>query len=311
MPNQSEGFNTKSVDVQQLTEQELKFGYWFVTHREQLRRLLIGFLVAFCAITYGYALFALIRFYGFEYESYRRGAETAGQTYINIEEVHQSYAIQPLEVVSRQVISGRGQSSDIAVLVRNPNTKWALERVSYQFSIGGRFLQAQETYFLPGEEKYLLALNQEGIVTGTPQVFFENEEWQRVTNYEQWAPDYLNFLITNKRFLSSRQSELSDQLPVSEVTATIANATAYNYVSMEVQVALFTGNRLAAIDSVVIPDFPSGVSKPLSVRFTQNLSAITTVQIIPSVNILDRASFSSFQGEFDPGFREFDQRRRF
>lgn len=308
MAEKPEGFNTKATEVEELTEAELKFGYWFVTHRDQLRRALIIALIVFSVATFGYAIFDIIRFYGFYSQEHQQSLNTLSQNYIDVGYIHEVNAIQPLQVLSRHVLPAGDGRVDIAARVVNPNTKWALKNVAFQFSHGGSFYDSQESFVLPGEEKYLLLLNVEGPRGGTPQIFFQDQQWQRVINYQDWGPQRLNFLITNKKFLSARQSELSGQLPVSQAEAEITNATAYNYNEVEVQIALLSGSRLTGISKVALQDFSSGDKRQVVSRWTERLSAVSNVEIIPSVNIIDQSVYSEFEGEFDPSFLELDRR---
>ena len=209
-------------------------------------------------------------------------------------------AIEPLEIVSRQVISTSPGKVDIAVRVRNNNPQWALEEVEYQFSIGSVVYDLQTDYVLPLEEKYLFGLNLEGVASGTPQVFFEKEDWKRVIRYEDWGPQRLNFLVTDKQFQTARQSELSGQLPISQVVADFTNATPYNYREIEVQVGLLSAGRLVGVNQIAVQDLASFERRAIVARWSESLPSISTVEIIPTVNILDEKVYRDFEGVIIP-----------
>ncbi len=296
----TEGFDTQAVPVEELTESQLKFGYWFITHKAGLQKMGIGMLIAFIVLTFGYAIFGLGRFYIFQYSEYQQALATAGVDFVNVLGLKEINKIQPIEVVSRHVIpSGQGKI-DIAVRVRNPNVKWGLRGVDYQFSIGSTFYEAQRGFLLPGEEKYFVALNVEGVSTGTPQVFFEEFDWWRVTKFEEWGPARTNFVIDEKKFVPARQTELSGQLPISELQANLTNATAYNYDEVTVQFTLLSGNRLVAINQIKLRDLTSSEKRPIVARWSSQLSSISTTEIIPSVNILDESVYADFKGQLFP-----------
>jgi hypothetical protein len=299
MAERPEGFNTKSVETEALSESELKFGYWFVTHRAGLVKFGIGLLIAFIAVNFAYVIFSLGRFYIFQYTEYQESLATLPLDLVNDDQLRAMNAVLPLEVLDRQVIASSGGRVDIAVRVRNPNSKWSLRSVDYEFSLGGDFYPMQTGFVLPGEEKYFMALNVEGFATGTPQVFFENEQWWRVTNYDQWGPERLNFIPENPTFTPARQTELSGQLPISQASATLTNASAFNYNEIEVQVALLSGNRLAGINKVIVRDFASGESRPIVARWSQNISTVSQVEFIPTVNLIDESVYRDFEGQFD------------
>ena len=310
MANGSEGFSTKPVGVEELSESELKFGYWFVTHKEPLRKALIIFLIGFSVLTYGYALFATGRYFLFWYEDYQQALLTAGTDYINVVGVHQANQIQDIQILGRDIFNLGEGKIDLVARVRNPNPQWALESFTYQFAVGGALYEARQSFLLPGEEKYVLLLNVEGRVTGSPQVLISDRQWQRVTKYEDWGPQRLNFVTSDKTFLSPRQGEISGQLPVSEVRATVTNSTPYNYIEVEAQVGLFAGSRLVAVTTIPIRDFASGQTRQISSRWTQSLPPVSQVEMIYTVNSIDESVFRGFEGEFDPSLIEFDERGR-
>ncbi|MBI4122286.1 MAG: hypothetical protein HY461_03060 [Parcubacteria group bacterium] len=303
-----EGFDTKSASVQELTERQLKWGYWFVVHRDQLKRLLVIALISLSVILFGFSLFRVVQFYVFEQDDYVRLLGAAATDYIDIEGIHQLNRIEEMQVISRQVIAGTGGNVDVVARVRNPNAKWALKSFTYRFAVGTTVLPEEQGFLLPGEEKFLFALNVRAPASGTPQLLIDNEQWQRVILYEKWGPERLAFKITEKAFTPARSGELSGQLPISEASATLTNTTAYNYNQVDVQIGLYSGNRLVAVNLLPLPNFTSGQVRTLSSRWTVALGAVSTVEIIPTVNILDLVSYRDFEGKFDPAFLEVEKR---
>lgn len=304
----AEGFDTKGVSTEEISEKELRFGYWFVAHREQLMKLGIGFLMAFSVATIGYSLYKTIRFYAFEYDAFQLGLQTAAVDYINIAGIHEANQIIDLQVESRQILPLGGGKIDIIARISNPNTKWALKSFNYRFAVGSNVYPVQTAYVLPGQERYLMLLNVEGPASGTPQLFIEEQRWQRVIQYQDWGPQRTNFTVANRQFTPARQGELSGQLPISEASAQITNATAYNYTEVEVQIALMSGNRVVAVNQVPLADFSSGQTRTVSARWSQVLPPVNLVEIIPTVNILEQSSYRNFEGRFDPSRLEIEPR---
>lgn len=303
-----EGFDHGQSSIEELSERELTWGYWYVTHREQLQRMLVIALITLSVILYGYAFYRVIHIYAFEQEEYARSLATATQDYIDYAGIRQLNQIQPVQVIARQIIPGTGGNVDVVARVRNPNTKWALKSFTYRFGVGTAILDEERSFLLPGEEKFLMALNVKASAAGNPQVLVDHEQWQRVIQYETWGPERLSFAISEKSFTPSRQGEISDQLQLSEVTAKLTNDTAYNYNELEVQVALYSGTRLTAVNRVTLPDVRSGESREIAARFFGSLPSVSSVELIPTVNILDQASYRDFEGEFDPAFLEIEPR---
>ncbi len=300
----AEGFDIKDSRIEEISEKELKYGYWFVTHKAQMQLAIRVFLIVLCIVFYGYALVRLTIIYAIEQPEYEQSLLTAALDYINVPGVHESSRIQDLQVVSRDVLAQGGGKVDVVARVRNPNTKWALESFTFRFALGSTVYEGRKAFLLPGEEKFLMLLNVDGAGSGTPQLFIDEPQWKRVVQYETWGPERLRFTISDKQFIPSRQGEISGQLPVSEVRATIANNTAYNYNEVIVQIGLYTGSRLVAVNQVPLPDFLSGQRRPIAAIWSANLPPVTTVDIIPTVLILAPEAYKDFTGEFDPPFLE-------
>ena len=62
-----EGFDTQSSQVEELSKGQLKWGYWFVTHRKQFKNAGTFALMFFGVITLGYSLLATGYYFIFEY----------------------------------------------------------------------------------------------------------------------------------------------------------------------------------------------------------------------------------------------------
>lgn len=303
-----EGFDGGSANIEELSERELTWGYWFVTHREELKRYLVISLIVLSVLLYGYSLYSVTRMYAFEQEEYSRALSTATVDYIDVQAIHDANRIQEIQVLSRQIIPGTGGNVDIIARVKNPNTKWALKSFTYRFGVGTAVLDEQQAFLLPGEEKFLMALNVKAVSGGTPQLLVDNEKWQRVVLYETWAPLRMAFPVSEKSFTAARQGELSGQLPISEVSARLTNDTAYNYNQVEVQIALYSGNRVVGVNRLPLPNFRSGETRTVSALWSLTLPSVSNVEIIPTVNILNPSAYLDFEGDFDPSFLEIDER---
>lgn len=300
----AEGFDIKGSSIEEISEKELKWGYWYVSHKAQIALAIRIFLIVLSVVFYGYALVRLTIIYAIEQPIYEQSLPTIFADYINVAGVHESNRVLDLQVISRDVLPAGNGKIDIVARVRNPNTKWALQSFKYRFALGTRVYDAQPAFLLPGEEKFLLLLNVEGQAAGTPQLFIDEPQWKRVIQYETWGPERLQFVIREKQFIAARQSEIGGQLPLSEVTAKITNDTAYNYNEVIFQVGLYSGTRLVGVNQVALSDFRSGETRALAARWTNALPPVTTTDIIPSVLILDQKAYKDFVGTFEAPFLE-------
>ncbi|MDO8466027.1 MAG: hypothetical protein Q7S46_12380 [Gallionella sp.] len=140
---------------------------------------------------------------------------------------------QNLEVLEVTVVSAGSGRTDILGKVRNPNSEAGATSFRYTFEIrnqeGTKVTREGVGFILPGEEKYLMALNVEltGTVTGT--LALRDIIWERFTDYR--GRPAIN--IYQRRY-----SELSGGSAFSEAYGLLVNESPYDFRSIRVKVVL-------------------------------------------------------------------------
>ncbi len=156
---------------------------------------------------------------------------------------------RPLEIIETAIIpAGRGGQFDVLGKIRNPNSDSGASAFRYVFEIkdinGSTIATRSATGFiLPGEEKYLLALNIEAAAASSVQLTISDVDWERFEGYRGKPA----IALYQKRY-----NELSGGAAFGEAYGLVANESPYDFRSLTVRVIL-----------------RDDASKPLAVNMTE------------------------------------------
>lgn len=264
----------------------LDFGYWYVTHKLLLKRILIGILIALNVLLVGYVVFALVQHYALSYTGFRSDLQDLrnGGQLAQIQAIRQSQFPQDIRVTAIRVYEA-GESRNLVATVTNPNAQWTAT-FDYYFQVGDGATDTRKGFIYPGESKSVIDL---GVSLPGPvqQLQIENVSWRKVNNFSNVYAERYDFSVENVVFTPARTSEISDQVPVSRVRFDITNNTAYNYSNPVFLILLRSGGQVAAVTTTAIEALYSGATETIEATLFQNLPQIQDVQIIPQINIFD------------------------
>lgn len=143
---------------------------------------------------------------------------------------------QNLEVREVAVVPAGNGRVDVLGKIRNPNPDIGVSAFRYAFEIknheGAVVLREGTSFILPGEEKYLMALNVELAGSLSSALHVSEAEWERFTDY-RGRPSI--------NFYHKRYSELSGGSAFSEAYGLLINESPYDFRSIRVKVILRDG----------------------------------------------------------------------
>lgn len=276
-----------------LSEKQLKFGYWFITHKLQLRKGLIFFLLLVATATLCTSIYIFSKVYLFEDVRYQRVMAQITQPVVNPAAV---LAEQPKQLTTApvQALEGGNATTDVFTEVSNPNMHfWA--------SWTGQFVEQsttstqREMFILPGETKEIVDL---GLISASQmrsaRYQMSNLQWHKInphelSNYQAFRDNHLQFDIKNIVFNTVPSPDGKSM--TSRVTFDVTNSSAYSYWSVQFILNLYRQTSLAAINSVEIQELKSGETRHVEVVWVQDLTAVSKVDILPFVNILDTKAY--------------------
>ncbi|HEX9664194.1 MAG TPA: hypothetical protein VGA49_00005, partial [Patescibacteria group bacterium] len=264
---------------EEISEGGLKFGYWYASHRQSLKKWLIIFLIGLNLIFYGYSLYKVIDLYVLQADSYQRQLQTLPLDLVNYRSFRAKDQPQSLQIIGISVLSTGQRTYDLLARVRNPNPKWQAE-FDYQFFAQGLETKTYQGFLLPGDEKFLVDFalaSDRGIVQ--PRLEFRNLKWKKILQFEQVKADQINFLTENIKFIPARATELGEAVAVSQTTFDVTNLSPYNYWQAGFYIVLFSGNRAVGINFISLDQFLSGDKRSVTVNWFETLPAITKIEV--------------------------------
>lgn len=273
---------------QNLSEQQLRFGYWFVIHKLLLRKLLIVFLIVVDAALVGFALYGFIDYAFISGPRERAALAGLARGGLDFHALVVRNAPRPLEVTSVVLVPGKAMT-DAVGRVRNSNREW-YAIFDYQFLVSGEATVPRRGFVLPGEEKYIFDLAI--AVKGAPRnarLELRNISWQRVNPHT--TPDPAAFLaerlgldIKDVNYTASLKIDGGE---ISRVTFAVENHTAYGFWQAAFNVVLIRGNAIAGANRVVAEGLRSLERRELAATWFEPVGAVSKVEIQPDINIFD------------------------
>ncbi|PIY78563.1 MAG: hypothetical protein COY82_01820 [Parcubacteria group bacterium CG_4_10_14_0_8_um_filter_35_7] len=282
------------MDYQEdLTEKQLKIGYWYLTHKAILNKYLVIFLIVLNIVLWGYSGYRWVMYY-IETPSYEKMIAEMPKDLINWKDFHEKHQPQPLQVIETTAISlGKGKY-DLVAKIENPNIHWMVEDFKYQFSLGGSLKETKESFVLPGEAKFLIDLGVRG--AGEANVIFKDIDWFRISKFEILKKERLDFVFKNIHFVPASFEE-EGKIPISKVTFDAANQSVYNFWEVGFYVILYRGTEIVGVNYITLERFFSGEKRSVEVKWYEKLPQVTKVIVEPEVNILDEEIFMPLEGE--------------
>jgi hypothetical protein len=281
-----------------LSEKQLKFGYWYVTHKLQIKKWFTFSLLVAAAFLWIFTIGMLVKLYLIDYPRQLELERALPQSLVNPYAIE---AAQPKQLQNKpvQVFEGSKGATDVTTEVVNPNEDfWATW--SGRFSAEGATTTWKMEYILPSESKEIadLGLEAPGGLRA-PRYEMRDLSWHKVDRHQ--IADYKKFFAERQRFdiqniTFSSETSADNTETVSRVSFDVTNRSAWSYWSVKFVVNLYRGTTLAGVNTVELEQFETGETRRVVLIWVQDLEAISKVEVIPQVNILEPSSYMSQKG---------------
>lgn len=282
----------RDAEIEGFTSKELKRAYWWITHRDLILKIVKVSLIILNVCFWGYTVYGLTKYFFLDWQEEKNLEAGLTANYIDYSYWREKNKPQDLQLSGIQVFQLNGSRYDFLVQVVNPNANWAVNYIQYSFVFPGQKSEtSKETFILPGQTKYLVNLGVD--VTerlADVSLAVKNIKWQRVSNYQAWEKEALNLTIADAKFTSSEELKIG-KLPISKTSFKVRNNSSYNYWSSSFYVLLYQGSRIIGVSYLTKDYFDSGQVQNFEVTWFQNLSSPDRIEVIPDINILDKAVF--------------------
>lgn len=275
-----------------LSEKQLKLGYWFVAHKVLLRRILETILIVASAAMLGYSGYGLVKDYLDAPARQQMMADLAKNLLNPL--VHNAQTAKPLAVSNSQVLVSGGKY-DFIGQVSNPNKDFIVH-YSYRF-VAGSFATAPKLGFiLPVERKFIAELGVAAASRPSGAALEINDvAWERVNKHEipdwaSYASEHLNMPVKDIAYTPG--IEIAAGKPkIGRTSFTLTNDTGYGYYGLRILVLMYRGPALVAVNATALPTIGPGESKPGEVTWYEDYGAITQIKVIPEIDITDQSVY--------------------
>jgi len=265
--------------TQNLTDKQLKYSYWYLLHKKEIKKVGLIILIVLDVILVLWALFGLVKFLT-NYSELNELTDTP--SYIDWNTYREENKPQELIISTTRAIKTTEGKTDIGVLLSNVNTEWGVRKLVYQFVLpGGQVTSEQETFFLPNEEKYLLALGVNSIGT-TASLQIIDRNWERVRPEDNI---YSMVNISNETFTPASRIEGQDL--GGQASWTVDNNSSFSFYDPGFIVVLYSGSREVAFNYMRLSSLDSLTSRELSVSWGHSLPNVTAIKVMPDINLFD------------------------
>lgn len=280
-----------------LSDDELKAGYWYVTHRVLLRKIFVFSLAIISGALLLFGIWGLINYYVVESAGRQALQTDLAKAKLNYQLLSEINKPLDLQIMETEVVKAGDNAYDFITNVVNPNAQWAVESFDYYYLFGEEKTNVKSEYILPGQSKLVLYLNYppDGFI-GSASLIMENIKWKKAANFSEWQEKVMQFAFENQVALSSKKSGLSEQELISTIQFDVLNKSPYSFWEPRFIVLIVKGDKIVGAAQVVLDSLSSGEKRTETVNLFQSISGGAELQIVPDINILDPNVFKGGSG---------------
>ncbi len=269
----------------------MNIGLWVADHRRRIFKGVIIFMISLSVFFFIYSGYGYVKYY-------LAGDPNANQ--INNNLVIPRVETIDLEAGQMKVLSSNGHT-DLLVEVFNANDKYTAS-FNYCFKQTGADIFCGEAFIFPGEKKFVMALAQE--VTGSRSELsfvIVDTTWRRldahlIPNWTYFFNQRLDFAVMDVSFESGTASGLSDKLNLNTLDFSIKNQTAYGYYEAPLNIFLYSGTEVVAVNHYLLNNFLPGETRSVKMSWPGSFGSVNRTDVIPDINIMDDTVYLKYQG---------------
>lgn len=259
---------------------QLHLAYWFSSHRELLRKILIYFLIVVNVSLFVYSFIGLI-FIIKEKEALNQALDHLTNTQFNITSLHQNQAPQNLQIGQTTALYNQNnQTTDFIAPISNPNSDWVATNIKYYFLPEHEV----ESFILPLEDKFLIQLGLAGQYSTQPPII-TSITWRRLI--ENFKLPEIEFTITDIAF----NSQIENNLQIARLTANVTNQSIHNFWSVPFICLLYSGSKITAANYVTLDQFQSLETRELNASWYGQNFAYNNIIIQPDLNVFIKDNY--------------------
>lgn len=277
-----------------LDEGQLNWGYWWVTHQVQVRKAATFVFGIFAFSLLAYAIWGFADWFLFSGVKERQQAGLTQYVEIPVSTFRQ-YAAKTEPFFDDPTVLPAGEGRyDLFAKATNANENWMVT-FDYRFEASGTSIPAKKGFLLPGETKRLHALGVKAEARpSSGKTVISNMQWSHVDphlvfpGYAGWSKARLDIVAETPTFVPPAAG---DTLPIGRATFSVVNRTAFSYYTVGFFVTAYSNQQVVGVNYVTISRLMAGERRTVEASWFSALPAVTRVEVMPEVNILDASAY--------------------
>ncbi len=269
---------------EQVTDEELRKSYWFVTHIMDIKSRIRFGIFAVLALIWIFALASFANLYILQRGGQQRLTESlilATQSFGN-QQIPADLTNASVGIVPRS-----GQTSDLFALIKNPHEQWWAD-FTYQFLANSTSLGERKGFILPKEEKYCRQLAQNIDQSSSVSFSIVSIQWHRLTTKERRSLAERNrFEAGDFQFTPSSQTGIGFTLPISTFQFSVTNKSPFTFYGVTIPIIAKVGDDIVAVALVPLTSMRGEEKVTRVIQWYHSFADPTSFEIKPYAKILD------------------------
>ena len=279
----------------EFSTREFKLATWYVKHKLLLRKIFVGFLVAWCFASIGYSFGNFILYLTVGYSQDQIMYVKQVQETQNYDELKVFYAPKALQVKNVNVYPSASDRYDLSATVINPNTRF-IATLKYRFTYGSGQTEIRESTLLPLEVRPVIYFGAESTsYISAPKLVIEKTEWKKVSTHS--VKNVANFISERKifnaeNFVFTGASELGAD--TSRVEFDLTNKSNFGFYQPEFYIELYDGGVVGYL-YIIEDKFKTGETRHIDVRSLVPNLRVQDIKVYTILNVFDQAQYMAVE----------------
>jgi hypothetical protein len=284
-------------DPEGLSVGKMELGLAYVKHKKNLVQAWYLFLALIIAATWGYYFFVVGEYLAF---GMRNDNVIAAQLVAGNFPGHDFFvekSPRDLQVDRVRSIKTDKGTQDFFVKLVNPNADIRAE-FDYYFDSGGKQFGKGKGSVMPGQARYLLALNSD-TSNSSANLVIENLSWIRLNRHE--IPDWdkfriegLDIEIKGAEFTPARSTSLTEKVNLNTLQFKAINHSPYNYAKANFIIFLNGHQGESGVNEYTADRLMSGEERQVNMTWTGQIPSVREIKIIPNIDLFDKKNYLKF-----------------
>jgi len=278
------------MDTENLTTKQLRFARWYLEHKQRLKSVLIIFLIILDVVIWGWTIYQTVIYFSLT-KSHEEMLKELTTERIDYLAMHKHFQPLDLEISDVKILSQDKNQYDFIVEIRNPDGKWMITSIEYNFILDDENSEVQKTFILPNQTKYLFRLGQK--LASRPQniqFVIKSIQRRRVRPEQRATLEIISKLIIKDiKFAYTVPEEKMIAMP--QLSFTIENQSVYGFWEAPLIIAMYQQNQLTSLNTLVIKNLKAGETRLIEFNWPSSLPAEANISIQPDINVFDQTAF--------------------